>query len=135
MNTQNRIPFGEAKINPNVRLINITAINMTRNIPPYNPTMKQSTMSFEAFLEGLLKKHTILSKEIRNIILKEKKYIDTLRTALTDPSANPNNNLELFEIVGDSSLHHALSRFIIKRFPQLSKIQDLILKKVLLPLL
>lgn len=116
-------PYGEAYIDKNVKLLNVDLIPMSRPIPPYKPEMKIPKMEFKDFIEGLLEKHNLAKAAIKSIV-SDKVHLQALQYALTDSSADPVHNLEMYEIMGDASIHHAITRFIVQRFPQLASAAD-----------
>lgn len=111
------VPEGQLK------LLRTDPINLSRYVPAFNEKMLKTKISFNKFLTTLLEQHEVEEFVIKKI-LSNSSYMQGLERSLTDPSVDSINNLELFEIVGDSAFHHAITNMIYSRFPQLGKMPN-----------
>ena len=81
---------------------------------------------FKSFIRSLLKKGHIKQKYI-NFLLDEES-MDLYAKAFTNPTADPNNNYEILEKIGDSTCNKAIMWYIFRKFPKLgSKPQGLMI--------
>lgn len=74
---------------------------------------------FKAAIISLLNRAKLKQKYID--ILTDKYSLSIYDIAFTDKSANPNNNYEFYEIIGDAAVNKSIVVYITKRFPQLAK--------------
>lgn len=96
---------------------------MKKNIPSYNNEYTMEIYQgirgkpFRDFIKGLLLKSSMTPDYIEALldISTMKKY----STAFTHRSANPENNYEYYEFMGDATLNKAIVWYLRRRFPQL----------------
>lgn len=74
-----------------------------------------------AFLEMLTRviQKSNLKQDLMRKLVGHEKFIKTMDTVFTHPSANKSVNYEYFEILGDATLNKSIVWYISKRFPQL----------------
>lgn len=82
---------------------------------PENIYHGNRSLQFKEFIFGLLKKGKLKSKYI-NVLLK-KENLDLFSSAFTAASADPEDNYEIFEQLGDLSANKFIVWYMYKRFP------------------
>lgn len=81
---------------------------------------------FKQFIFNLLRKGNVKDKYVH--ILLENDAMDLYSKAFTNPTADPNNNYEILEKIGDSTCNKAIIWYIYRKFPKLeSKPQGLMI--------
>ena len=74
-------------------------------------------INFEDMIRGILKKGKLKEEYINRIITNGKELYSQ---AFTHPTANPNNNYEPLELLGDSIVNCCIVWYLSRRFPQLN---------------
>lgn len=74
--------------------------------------------SFTKFIRTLLLRGNLLEDSI-NALLSSPKYINRFKNAFTHETADPDNNYQFLEKIGDSCVNKCIRFYIIKKFPKL----------------
>jgi dsRNA-specific ribonuclease len=82
---------------------------------------------FKSFIISLLEKGRIKEKYI-NFLVNDTESMDLYAKAFTNPTADPKNNYEILEKIGDSTCNKSIMWYIFRKFPKLeSKTQGLMI--------
>jgi dsRNA-specific ribonuclease len=73
--------------------------------------------AFKKLISGLLEMGNV-SKKYRNELL-TKEALVYFGSAFTEPTADPNNNYQVLELIGDLLLNKCIVNYLLERFPQL----------------